>query len=78
MRNTDTVILTDAFLVLKQFIIAHLRRQGRDTIAGPRDAPGSTRRILVPVCELLDRECVTLRDGDWRSPPRFASPRSIA
>jgi selenocysteine-specific elongation factor len=65
--NTETVMLTDALLVLKQLIIAHLQRQGRETIAGLRDAIGGTRRILVPVCELLDRERTTRRDGDWRS-----------
>ncbi|HWB06845.1 MAG TPA: selenocysteine-specific translation elongation factor [Verrucomicrobiales bacterium] len=65
--NEETVMLTDALLVLKQLIIAHLRRQGRETIAGLRDALGGTRRILVPVCELLDRERITRREGDWRS-----------
>jgi selenocysteine-specific elongation factor len=35
-------------------------------VAELRDATGTTRRILIPLLERLDREGVTVRDGDWR------------
>ena len=72
--NAETALLTTAVRELRQRIILHLRRFGRDTVAGLRDAVGSSRRILVPFCELLDRENVTRRSGDWRTlHARYAS-----
>ena len=66
MLDDDTAMLTAGYDFLKERILATLRDAGRATIAALRDATGSTRRILVPVCERMDRERLTVRDGDYR------------
>jgi selenocysteine-specific elongation factor len=47
--------------------------QGPATVAQIRDLLGSSRRYVLAVLEQLDREGVTLREGDER---RLAQPRS--
>lgn len=43
-----------------------LRRRGPATVSDLRQALGCTRRIMVPLCEKLDREGITRREGDFR------------
>lgn len=43
-----------------------LRRRGQATVSDLRQALGCTRRIMVPLCEKLDREGITRREGDFR------------
>lgn len=40
---------------------------GRATASEIRELLGTTRRVLIPLLERLDREGVTLRDGDYRT-----------
>ena len=46
---------------------AHIRDKGPSTAADLRNALGTTRRILIPLLERLDREGVTIRQGDLRA-----------
>ncbi len=62
----EIAMLTAGCESLKHRILDFLTKNGRATVAGIRDATGSTRRILVPLCERLDREGLTIRDGDYR------------
>jgi selenocysteine-specific elongation factor len=62
----EIIMLTAGCDSLRQRILDVLTKQGRATVADIRDATGSTRRILVPLCERLDREGLTVRDGDFR------------
>jgi len=48
-------------------IKAHITEHGPSTAADIRRALGTTRRILIPLLEHLDREGVTLRQGDLRA-----------
>ena len=50
-----------------QKIKAHITENGPSTAADIRQALGTTRRILIPLLEHLDREGVTLRQGDLRT-----------
>ena len=49
--------------VIQQFIRAH----GPATVSDLRQALGSSRRVVVPLLEYLDRTFVTLRQGDKRA-----------
>ena len=65
--DDETAMLVSAYEELRGLILAHLRQAGKATVAELRDATGSSRRILVPLCEKLDREGATRRNGDYRS-----------
>jgi selenocysteine-specific elongation factor len=55
--------VTQAALVITQFI----RQHGPATVSDLRQALGSSRRVVVPLLEHLDRTFVTLRQGDKRA-----------
>ncbi len=44
----------------------HLRTHGQGTASELRQALGTTRRILIPLLEKMDRDGVTMRQGDVR------------
>ncbi len=46
---------------------ALIGKQGPATVSDLRQALGSSRRIVVPLLEYLDRTFVTLRQGDKRA-----------
>ncbi len=48
-------------------IKAHITEKGPSTAADIRQALGTTRRILIPLLEHLDREGITMRQGDLRT-----------
>jgi selenocysteine-specific elongation factor len=64
--DPKAVISAEGLAVLTRRIEGQLRERGRATVAELRDGTGTTRRILIPLLERLDREGVTLREGDWR------------
>ena len=49
--------------MIQKFIRAH----GPATVSDLRQALGSSRRVVVPLLEYLDRTFVTLRQGDKRA-----------
>lgn len=51
---------------LKKAVTRHLETHGSATASELRQALGTTRRILIPLLEKLDRDGVTLREGDRR------------
>jgi selenocysteine-specific elongation factor len=63
----DIVMGRDAFALVKRRIMAHLRRHGRATAAALRQELGMHRRVLIPLLERLDRDGITVRDGDTRT-----------
>lgn len=65
--DDETAMLVSACDELRSLILTHLRQAGKATVAELRDATGSSRRILVPLCEKLDREGATRRSGDYRT-----------
>jgi selenocysteine-specific elongation factor len=44
----------------------HIARHGPSTVAELKTALGSSRRIVVPLLEYLDRAGLTARQGDRR------------
>lgn len=62
----DQVLSAEAYTQAVEAIRAHLRRHGQATMSDLRQVVGTTRRIIVPLCEKLDREGLTRREGDWR------------
>ncbi len=49
-----------------QIIREFLKRQGSATTSELREALGSSRRVVIPILEKLDRDGVTRREGDRR------------
>ncbi len=47
-------------------ILAALRERGKITVAEVRDLTGTSRKVVLPVLEELDRRRVTRREGDYR------------
>src|SRR6185436_10629413 len=75
LRETDEVIelseevilLKESFVRMKESIVQFIRENGPATVSDLRQALGTTRRIIMPVLERLDRDAITRRDGDRRS-----------
>ena len=44
----------------------HITSKGPATVSDLRQALGTNRRVMVPLLEKLDRDGVTLRQGDKR------------
>jgi selenocysteine-specific elongation factor len=62
--GTDLVLSADSFQQLKSAIVALLAQRGATTASELRQALGTTRRILIPLLERLDRDGATRRQGD--------------
>ncbi len=55
------------FSRIRTAIVQYLQQKPSATVSELRQASGSTRRIMVPLLEKLDREGLTVRSGDRRS-----------
>jgi selenocysteine-specific elongation factor len=62
----DAVLLGDNFERMKARITEFISKNGPTTVSELRQALGSSRRIMVPLLERLDRDGVTRRVGDKR------------
>jgi len=65
--DEKAVLLMEGYDKLKSQIATHLEKSGQATASDLRQVTGTTRRILIPLLERLDREGVTRRAGDFRS-----------
>ena len=63
----DLVLLEESFRRMKTIIVRSLRAAGPATTSELRQILGTTRRVLVPLLERLDREGVTRREDDRRA-----------
>jgi selenocysteine-specific elongation factor len=63
----DVVLLREAVEKMKAKISAFISRNGPATVSELRQELGTSRRILVPFLENLDRGGVTKREGDKRT-----------
>ncbi len=64
----DNLVMTaEDFARMQTMIERHLRGRKSATVSELRQATGSTRRILVPLLERLDRLGLTIRQGDRRT-----------
>ncbi|MDB5324542.1 MAG: Selenocysteine-specific elongation factor [Phycisphaerales bacterium] len=62
-----TVLSADAYAMAIERIRAQLSVTGSATVSELKTTLGSSRRIMVPLLERLDRDRVTRRNGDARS-----------
>jgi selenocysteine-specific elongation factor len=65
--NDDLVMTAEGFAEMRTMIECHLCGGKSATVSDLRQATGSTRRILVPLLERLDRLGLTIRQGDRRT-----------
>jgi selenocysteine-specific elongation factor len=60
------VLLRESFERMKSQVAEFISKNGPATVSELRQALGSSRRVMVPLLERLDREGVTTRSGDKR------------
>jgi selenocysteine-specific elongation factor len=70
----DIVMNSDAFLQGIAIVRGHLQRNGAATVSELKSALASSRRIMVPFLEKLDRDGITRREGDVR---RLLGPAKV-
>ena len=63
----DVALLRKSFERMKSQVIEFISKNGPATVSELRQALGSSRRIMVPLLERLDRDGVTRRVGDKRT-----------
>ena len=64
--SDDVVLSSDAFKKMRDAVVEFIRRQRSASVGELRESLGSSRRIMVPFLECMDREGVTRRLGDKR------------
>jgi selenocysteine-specific elongation factor len=64
--NADLAMGSEAYLRAIALIRAHLAANHAATVSQLKAVLSSSRRIMVPLIERLDREGITARDGDLR------------
>jgi len=62
----DVVLLRESFERMKAQVAEFISKNGSATVSQLRQALGSSRRVMVPLLERLDREGITRRVGDKR------------
>lgn len=65
--SADLVLGFAAFAQARDTIGRVLQKQSRATASELRQTLGTSRRVLIPLLEYLDRQGFTRRDGDYRS-----------
>jgi selenocysteine-specific elongation factor len=63
----DVVLLRESLEEMKSRVTQFISKNGPATVSELRQALGSSRRVMVPLLERLDREGLTRRIGDRRS-----------
>jgi selenocysteine-specific elongation factor len=64
--DADTVMLAANYSKAADAIKAHLQKTGGATASELRQLLNTNRRVIIPLLERLDRESVTIRQGDKR------------
>lgn len=63
----DVLLLRESFEQMKSKVAEVISKNGPATVSELRQALGSSRRVMVPLLERLDREGFTVRVGDKRN-----------
>ena len=69
----DLIMSATAFSQMKTQVQEYLRVRGAATTSELRQALGTSRRVMIPFLEHLDRTGLTMREGDrrvLRAPPK--------
>ena len=64
--SEDVVLLSEHFRAATDAVTQFLREKGSGTVSDLRQALSTSRRIVVPLLERLDKNGVTVRQGDRR------------
>jgi selenocysteine-specific elongation factor len=64
--NSELVLTAESLKDMTGLIRQYIHKNGPATVSQLRQALDCSRRIIIPLLERLDREGVTLRDGDFR------------
>jgi selenocysteine-specific elongation factor len=64
--NTELVLLREPAEQMTSAVVAYLSQNGSATASELRQKIGTTRRVIIPFLEYLDRTGVTQREGDLR------------
>jgi selenocysteine-specific elongation factor len=62
----EVVLATDQFMKMRDAIVAFLRKNNSGTVSELRELLGTSRRVIIPFLERLDRDGVTRRVADKR------------
>jgi selenocysteine-specific elongation factor len=65
--SADLVMASQAATEATDVVRAFIKQHGPATVSDLRQALGTSRRVVVPLLEYLDRTFVTLRQGDTRT-----------
>jgi selenocysteine-specific elongation factor len=63
----DVVLSREAFVRAKETISQYIARNGAASVSALRQSLQTSRRVIVPLLERLDRDRVTQRVGDQRT-----------
>jgi selenocysteine-specific elongation factor len=64
--NAEVVLASDSLKRMTNLISQFIRNKGAATVSQLRQELGCSRRVIVPLLEQLDRDGLTLRNGDIR------------
>jgi selenocysteine-specific elongation factor len=64
--SAEVVLQTEQFVKMRDAIVAFLRQNNSGTASELREVLGTSRRVIIPFLEHLDRDGVTRRVGDKR------------
>jgi selenocysteine-specific elongation factor len=64
--SSDGILAAESFAHMKDAVVAFISRNGPATVSELRQELGTSRRVLVPFLEHLDRRGITQREGDRR------------
>ena len=64
--SADIILARDAFARMRETIVEFISKNGPSTVSQLRQELRSSRRIVVPLLERLDRDGITQRSGDTR------------
>jgi selenocysteine-specific elongation factor len=76
--DSEIVLTAGSLKRMTELIRRYIHEKGPATVSQLRQSLGCSRRIIVPVLERLDREGITLREGDFRKlrSKRVGSPEA--
>ena len=64
--STDVILATEQFVKMREAVVAFLRKNNSAGASELRELLGTSRRVIIPFLERLDRDGVTRRIGDKR------------
>jgi selenocysteine-specific elongation factor len=65
--NTEVVMAAESLKRMTELIQQYIQDNGPATVSQLRQELGCSRRVIVPLLERLDRDGITLRNGDVRT-----------